>query len=146
MLGQCKRFYAWAREQGYVTDNPFAAVKPIGRPRTGKAQLRIDEARRFVALTVARAQGGERPAIAALTALLLACSKGELMLQGDRVTPRAAAEGGAGQAFTCGGEGEGEEGEEETAPRHSGPAYPIVGGPDHCRRNARMWCSRCGAG
>ena len=33
--------------------------------------------------------------VLALTALLLACSQGELMLQGDRVTPRAAAEGGA---------------------------------------------------
>ena len=33
--------------------------------------------------------------VLALTALLLACSKGELMLQGDRMTPRAAAEGGA---------------------------------------------------
>ncbi|MFZ1663554.1 MAG: PQQ-binding-like beta-propeller repeat protein [Paracoccaceae bacterium] len=32
--------------------------------------------------------------VLALTALLLACNNGEVMLQGDRVTPRAAAEGG----------------------------------------------------
>ena len=29
VLGQCKRFYAWARERGYVAQNPFATVKPV---------------------------------------------------------------------------------------------------------------------
>jgi integrase len=79
VLGQCKRFYAWAIERGYVADSPFAAVKPVGRPRTGKAQLRIAEARRFVALTVAKAEGGDRGAIAALTALLLGMRAGEVL-------------------------------------------------------------------
>ena len=72
VLGQCKRFFAWAVEQGYATQNPFAAVKPVGKPKVGKAQLRIDEARRFVALAVERAQAGDRAATCALMALMLA--------------------------------------------------------------------------
>jgi len=79
VLGQCKRFYAWASERGYVAQNPFAPVKPVGRPRAGKAQLRIDEARRFVALAVAKAEGGDRAALAALLALLLGMRASEVL-------------------------------------------------------------------
>ena len=79
VLGQCKRFYAWAQERGYVTQNPFAAVKPVGKPKVGKAQLRIDEARRFVALAVNKAQQGDRAAIGALMALMLGMRAGEVL-------------------------------------------------------------------
>jgi integrase len=79
LLGQCKRFYAWAVEQGYAMRNPFAAVKPIGKPRVGKSQLRIDEARAFVARAIGKAQQGEVGAIAALMALLMGMRAGEVL-------------------------------------------------------------------
>lgn len=79
VLGQCKRFFAWAVEQGYATQNPFAAVKPVGKPKVGKAQLRIDEARRFVALAVEKAQSGDRAATCALMALMLGMRASEVL-------------------------------------------------------------------
>lgn len=79
VLGQCKRFYAWALAHGEVAQNPFAGVKPVGKPKAGKAQLRIDEARRFVTLAVAKAQHGDRAATAALLALLLGMRAGEVL-------------------------------------------------------------------
>jgi integrase len=36
--------------------NPFAEVSPIGRPKRGKQQLRIDEARKLVAVAMERAK------------------------------------------------------------------------------------------
>jgi integrase len=79
VLSQCKRFYAWAVEQGYTPQNPFAAVKPVGRPKVGKAQLRIDEARRFVSLAIEKAQKGDRAATCALMALMLGMRASEVL-------------------------------------------------------------------
>jgi integrase len=79
LLGQCKRFYAWACEHGEAADNPFAAVRPVGKPKTGKAQLRIDEARRFASVALARAQQGDRAATAAVMALLMGMRAGEVL-------------------------------------------------------------------
>jgi integrase len=79
VLGQCKRFFAWAVEQGYASQNPFAAVKPVGKPKVGKAQLRIDEARCFVALAVEKAQAGDRAATCALMALMLGMRASEVL-------------------------------------------------------------------
>jgi hypothetical protein len=52
VLRRAKQFYKWAVSRRYVDRNPFAEVRPIGRPRLGKPQLRIDEARRFVGSAV----------------------------------------------------------------------------------------------
>lgn len=79
LLGQCKRFYAWAVERGYAGENPFASVKPVGKPKVGKAQLRIDEARRFVATAMAQAQAGDPAATASLLALMLGMRAGEVL-------------------------------------------------------------------
>lgn len=79
LLGQCKRFYAWAVERGYASENPFASVKPVGKPKVGKAQLRIDEARRFVATAMAQAQAGDPAATASLLALMLGMRAGEVL-------------------------------------------------------------------
>jgi integrase len=79
LLGQCKRFYAWAVEKGYAAQNPFADIKPVGKPKVGKSQLRIDEARRFVALAVGRAQAGDAAATGALMALLLGMRASEVL-------------------------------------------------------------------
>ena len=79
VLGQCKRFYAWAVQRGYVLQSPFAGVKPVGKPKTGKSQLRIDEARQFVAVALQKAQAGDRAATCALLALLLGMRASEVL-------------------------------------------------------------------
>lgn len=79
VLAQCKRFYAWAVEQGYTPQNPFASIKPVGKPKVGKAQLRIDEARRFVSVAVAKAEQGDTAATAALMALMLGMRASEVL-------------------------------------------------------------------
>ena len=71
--------YAWAVEQGYTPQNPFAAVKPVGKPKVGKSQLRIDEARRFVSLAIEKAQQGDRAATCALMALMLGMRASEVL-------------------------------------------------------------------
>jgi integrase len=57
LLRRVKNLYRWALCRKLVKDNPFAEVRPVGRPRRGKPQLRIDEARKFV--TVALKSAGE---------------------------------------------------------------------------------------
>ena len=79
VLAQSKRFYTWALDRGYVPQNPFASVKPIGRPKVGKSQLRIDEARRFVSLAVEKAQQGDCAATCALMALMLGMRASEVL-------------------------------------------------------------------
>ncbi len=56
LLRRIKHFYKWALARRYVQVNPFADVSPIGRPRRGKQQLRIDEARKLVATAMERAK------------------------------------------------------------------------------------------
>lgn len=79
LLAQCKRFFAWALDRGYVSHNPFASVKPVGKPKVGKSQLRIDEARRFVSVAVAKAEQGDTAATAALMALMLGMRASEVL-------------------------------------------------------------------
>ena len=56
LLRRVKHFYKWAISRRYVLQNPFADVSPIGRPKRGKQQLRIDEARKLVAVAMERAK------------------------------------------------------------------------------------------
>ena len=79
VLAQSKRFFNWAVEHGYAPLNPFATVKPVGKPKVGKAQLRIDEARRFVATALSLAHQGDRAATAALMALMLGMRASEVL-------------------------------------------------------------------
>lgn len=51
-----RAFFAWTVRSGHARVNAFAGVAPTGRPRRGKPQLRIDEARAFLA-TALRARG-----------------------------------------------------------------------------------------
>ncbi len=60
-LGQAKTFLNWCVEKGWFRRNPLAKVKPVGKRRTGKEQLRINETKRFcdVALEQARRTDAE---------------------------------------------------------------------------------------
>ncbi|MFO0577414.1 MAG: tyrosine-type recombinase/integrase [Polyangia bacterium] len=64
-----KRFGAWAQKAGHVGKNPFALVEPIGRDRTGKPQLRMDELDRWLQVAWADVQAGDRSALVAMLCL-----------------------------------------------------------------------------
>jgi integrase len=79
LLKRCRAFFAWARERGYVREDPFERVRPVGRCRAGKPQLRIDEARRFMQVALTRATSGDRLALGVLLMLLLGLRCGEVI-------------------------------------------------------------------
>ena len=75
-----KALCRWAVSKGYLSLNPFADIRPVGRPNRGKKQLRFDEAERFI--TTAFQLFDERQdtmALAAVTALLLGCRASEVL-------------------------------------------------------------------
>ena len=75
-----KALCRWAVNKGYLSLNPFAGIRPVGRPNRGKKQLRFDEAERFI--TTAFQLFDERQdtmALAAVTALLLGCRASEVL-------------------------------------------------------------------
>lgn len=67
--------YRWAVEEGLVGKNPWAKVRQVGKPRRGKPQLTIDEARKLRQYCAGRLQ--EDGALVVLLALLcgLRCSE-----------------------------------------------------------------------
>jgi integrase len=71
LLRRTKHFYKWALSRRYVERNPFAEIRPIGRPRRGKPQLRIDEARKFTHFALGRARTLDVGATAALMQVFL---------------------------------------------------------------------------
>lgn len=71
LLRRAKQFYKWAISRRYVDKSPFAEIRPTGRARRGKPQLRIDEARKLVAVAVERARTLDVGATAALMQIFL---------------------------------------------------------------------------
>ena len=79
LLGMAKLFFHWAMRHNYVRTNPFADIKPVGKPRAGKEQLRIDEARRLTQVLVRAAAQGEEGAVATYTQLVLGLRSSEVL-------------------------------------------------------------------
>ena len=77
-LWVAKRLWAFGVSQGYSRTNPWAKLSAVGRKPTGKTQLRIDEARRFEAVALSRAQAGDVPALGALLMMYLGLRQGEV--------------------------------------------------------------------
>src|SRR5205814_1049912 len=65
-------FFSWVVRKGFLSKNPFKDVQPVGRPSTGKVQLRLDEAKRYKD-TAFRLfdEKGDRMALAAVVPLFL---------------------------------------------------------------------------
>ena len=89
-LGQVKTFIRWCKEQGWIWRDPLAQVKPMGKRRRGKKQLRIGETRQLVALALAEARRAEEDcdlrqrfhrlsSLAVLVALYLGMRAGEVV-------------------------------------------------------------------
>jgi integrase len=70
-LAEAKTFLRWCVKEGMIDENPLEAVEGVGRRRHGKAQLRIDEARKWLRTAVDLASDGEAGAVAAMATLLM---------------------------------------------------------------------------
>lgn len=79
LLRATKMFFHWAVGRKYVRVNPFAEVKPVGKPRAGKDQFRIDEARRLTQVLVSAAEQGEEGAVATYMQLVLGLRTSEVL-------------------------------------------------------------------
>lgn len=74
-----RAFFAWTVERGYVAKNPFASVKPIGKPRRGKPQPRVDEARKLYPELLRLAWAGDSFAACLVVQILLGPRSSEVL-------------------------------------------------------------------
>ncbi|MBE7450541.1 MAG: tyrosine-type recombinase/integrase [Kofleriaceae bacterium] len=70
-LSETKTFLRWCVKKGWLASNPLEDVEGVGKRSHGKEQLRIDEARKWLAKAVELAEAGEDGAVAAMMTLLL---------------------------------------------------------------------------
>jgi integrase len=78
-LTKVKAFLTWCVKQKLIEASPAVEVEPIGRRKRGKEQLRVDEARKFMAVCQKHAAEGDSAAVAAMTALLLGLRGSEVV-------------------------------------------------------------------
>lgn len=78
-LRQAKAFFAYCVSRKYLTLNPFAPLRPIGKANAGKPQLRQDEAKKLSDFLVAQAGSGDVKALALLVQVLLGLRSGEVL-------------------------------------------------------------------
>ena len=78
-LTLAKSFGQWCVKQGLLKVNPVAGIEPQGERRRGKEQLRVDEARRFIAMCCQLGGNGDVGAVGVMTALLLGMRAGEVV-------------------------------------------------------------------
>lgn len=80
-LAEAKSFLAWCMAKGWIHKSPLAAVKGVGKRKHGKTQLRIDEARKWMAKARELADGpkGDAGAVAAMMLLLMGMRAGEVV-------------------------------------------------------------------
>jgi integrase len=79
MLAKARMLAKWCVAKRWLRSKPVAEVEGIGKRRHGKAQLRIDEARKWMAKAVESADAGEAGAVAAMMALLLGMRASEIV-------------------------------------------------------------------
>lgn len=80
MLAEAKSLLKWcATVKRWLRRNPLDCVEGKGKRRHGKPQLRIDEARRWLAKAAELADAGEAGAVAAMMALLLGMRASEIV-------------------------------------------------------------------
>jgi integrase len=81
-LWGARSFFDWAIMFGCVGINPFHDVRPVGKLKAGKPQLRIDEARQFTTEALAYFERTGNPlAIGALVALMMGLRTSEVLLR-----------------------------------------------------------------
>ena len=80
ILAEARSFLRWcSTKRKWISRNPLEEVEGVGKRKHGKAQLRVDEARRWVATAVDLADGGKEGAVAALMALVMGMRANEIV-------------------------------------------------------------------
>ena len=163
ILAEARSFLGWCVGKRWLARNPLEDVVGVGKRRHGKAQLRIDEARRWQAKALQFADQGEEGAVAAMMSLLMGMRASEIVsrvvrdlddegrLLWIRFALRAALEGLATRVGAADLQSEGARGDrarDARPPRHArggagrhhprrGPgAWPRVG--DHVARELHL--------
>ena len=79
ILAEARTFLKWCvQTKKWLATNPLADIQGVGKRKHGKPQLRIDEARRWLAVASQLAEDGDAGAIAAMTTLLLGLRSSEV--------------------------------------------------------------------
>lgn len=79
MLAEARMLAKWCVAKRWLRASPLEGVEGKGKRRHGKPQLRIDEARRWMAKAAELADAGEVGAVAAMMTLLLGMRAGEVV-------------------------------------------------------------------
>jgi len=79
ILAEAKSFLGWCVGKRWLARNPLDEVVGVGKRRHGKAQLRIDEARRWQAKALEFADQGEAGAVAAMMSLVMGMRASEIV-------------------------------------------------------------------
>jgi integrase len=80
ILAEAKSFMKWcSAKKKWIPGNPVAEIEGVGKRKHGKAQLRVDEARKWLAKAIDLADDGEEGAVAALTALVMGMRANEIV-------------------------------------------------------------------
>jgi integrase len=79
-LAEARTFLRWCVSQDWITENVLEEVDGVGRRRHGKPQLRLDEARKWMAVAMRAVRSGEGAGgpLAALCTLLLGVRASEI--------------------------------------------------------------------
>lgn len=78
-LMEARSLLKWCVSRRWLRANPLEGIEGKGKRRHGKPQLRIDEARRWMAKAVELAEAGEGGAVAAMMTLLLGMRASEVV-------------------------------------------------------------------
>jgi integrase len=78
-LAEARMLGKWCVTKRWLRSNPAEGIEGKGKRRHGKPQLRIDEARRWLAKAEELAEGGDVGAIAAMMTLLLGVRASEIV-------------------------------------------------------------------
>jgi integrase len=78
-LASARQFADWCVKEQLLSTNPFSKVEALGRPRKGKAQLHLDEARKLMDAAACAYLEGDEGGLAVLMALLLGLRAGEIV-------------------------------------------------------------------
>jgi site-specific recombinase XerD len=70
-LAEARTFLKWCVKKKWIPQNPLEGVEGVGRRKHGKEQLRIDEARKWLAKARELANQGHDGAVAAMMTLLM---------------------------------------------------------------------------
>ena len=85
VLAESNTFVNWCvNKKRWLRKNPLVGVKIEGRRKHGKLQLRVDEARRWMAKAIELAQAGGAGAVAALVALIMGFRSSEIVRRSVR--------------------------------------------------------------